>query len=82
MQALGKEILCRIHPFVDALQRCGAHLRMNLKMNLIKKPTPTALDVNTHGGHEAKKCIWRAFYSRTDEESTLVKFTVGEIYEI
>ena len=39
-----------------------AHLRINLKMNLIKKPTPTALtDVKIQGGHEAKKLISRIF---------------------
>jgi hypothetical protein len=36
---------------------------MSLKRNLTIKPTPTALDVSTHGGHEVKKCIWLAFYS-------------------
>jgi len=25
--------------------------------NLIKKPTPTALEVSNHGGHEVNKCI-------------------------
>jgi hypothetical protein len=34
-----------------------AHLRNSLRINLIKKPTPTALDVRTHGGQEAKKLI-------------------------
>jgi hypothetical protein len=32
-------------------------LRKKLKMDLIKKTTPTALDVSTQGGHEVKKFI-------------------------
>ncbi len=48
------------------------HLRMDLKMNFKKAKTPTALAVSTHGGHEAKKCIWRTLYSPKEGESTLL----------
>jgi hypothetical protein len=30
-------------------------------MNWIRKTTPTALDVSTHGGHEVKKFICQVF---------------------
>jgi hypothetical protein len=33
------------------------YLRKTLKMNLIRKPTPTALDVRVHGGQEDRKLI-------------------------
>jgi len=40
----------------------SGHLRKILTRNRTKPKTPTALiAVKTHGGHEVRKCIFRAF---------------------